>query len=172
VFDELGTLHAQWKGAPAYVVGPKTGGRLRDLGFEVRGEESGNAKALVQRIAERNPSRPLLFLSGNRRRDEVPDGLRAEDIAFEEQVVYETHFRSDLALPPPKGSLWIVFFSPSGLKAVRRAEAGPLTGYRCAAIGPTTAGALRDQGLRVDAVADSPSPDGLVTAIEDASTDP
>lgn len=165
VFDELGTLHSQWDGAPAYVVGPKTGERLRDLGFEVSGEETGNAAALVDLITKQELSRPLLFLSGNRRRDELPDGLRAEGVDFEEQVVYETHFRSDLTLPPATPARWIVFFSPSGLDAVRRAEAGPLTGHRCAAIGPTTAEALREQGLQVDVVAETPSPKGLVAAI-------
>ncbi len=171
VFDDLGTLHARWEGTPAYVVGPKTGERLRDLGFEVSGDETGNAAALVDLIAEQELSRPLLFLSGNRRRDELPDGLRTAGVAFEEQVVYETHFRSDLTLPPAKPGLWVVFFSPSGLEAVRRAEVGPLSGYRCAAIGPTTAETLRDRGLPVEAVAETPSPEGLVAVIEAASSE-
>lgn len=171
VFDDVGTLHAEWAGAPAYVVGPKTGERLRDLGFEVRGEETGNAGELVDLITTQEWPRPLLFLSGNRRRDELPEGLQAEAVPFEEQVVYETQFRSDLRLPPSESNCWIVFFSPSGLKAVRRADAGPLAGYRCAAIGPTTADALRDRGLHVEAVAETPSPAGLVAAITDASSD-
>lgn len=167
VFDADGTLHAAWKTAPAYVVGPKTAERLRALGFDVRGEETGSARALVDWMAAHPPEGPLLFLSGNRRRDVLPDGLRAEDIAFEEQVVYETHTRNDLSLPGATAETWLVFFSPSGLEAVRAADVN-LDAYRCAAIGPTTAGALRTEGFTVDAVASTPSPKGLLNAIRAA----
>jgi len=169
VFDDVGTVHAEWEGTPAYVVGPKTGERIQNLGFKVRGEDCGTAEALVEYLAQQDLQRPLLFLSGDRRRDAVPEGLRAKNVSFEEQVVYETHFRSDLTLPPAESDAWIVFFSPSGLNAVRRASGVSLSEYRYAAIGPTTAKALRDHGLEVEAVADTPSPDGLMAALKDAA---
>jgi uroporphyrinogen-III synthase len=167
VFDADGTAHAAWEGAPAYVVGPKTAERFRALGFDVRGQESGNADVLASWIAEAGVEQPLLFLSGNRRRDILPEGLRNAGIAFEEQVVYETLTRNELSLPPPSDGTWLVFFSPSGLEAARTADAA-LDEYRCAAIGPTTAAALEEQGRSVQAVAESPSPEGLLTAIQDA----
>lgn len=172
VFDDASALHAAWAGRPVYVVGPKTASRFDDLGFQARGAETGDAAQLTAFIADDAPGGCLLFLSGSRRRDTLPDGLRAADVAFDELVVYETRLRSDLRLPPPSPRRWLVFFSPSGVEAVQRAEAGPLSGYSCAAIGPTTAGALRDAGVEGVAVAQTPSPDGVVRALERASGAP
>ena len=166
IFDDEGTTHAGWEGATAYAVGPKTAEELRAFSFDVRGEESGTAAALATAIAEDEPSSRLLFLCGNRRRDTLPTRLQEEGIAFEELVVYETHARTDLTLPPPGDDTWLAFFSPSGLEAVQHAEAdGSLEDYHRAAIGPTTAEALTDAGLAPEAVASSPSPEGLVSAI-------
>jgi uroporphyrinogen-III synthase len=165
VFDDDGTTHTQWEGRPAYAVGPKTADELRALSFEVRGETAGTAADLADEIASADPETPLLFLCGNRRRDDLPDGLRSAGVAFEELVVYETRTRTDLSLPPPAEATWLAFFSPSGVEAVRGADTGPLEEYRCAAIGPTTASTLEEYGLTPAAVASSPTPQGLVDAI-------
>ena len=166
-FERWPDCRTAWEGRTVYVVGPKTGRRMQELGLVPEGVDTGSAEALVQYLREHPPSGPLLFLSGNRRRDTIPNGLEAADIAFEEEVVYETHSRTSLDLPPPTQTTWLVFFSPSGLEAVQQAEVIP-SPYRIAAIGPTTAGALRDEGLSVTAVAEQPSPDGLVAAIQQA----
>jgi uroporphyrinogen-III synthase len=171
VFDDAGPLQAAWKGRTAYAVGPKTAEGLRALSLEVRGAEAGNAEALAARIADDVPGRPLLFLSGSHRRKALPQGLRAAAVPFEEQVVYESHTRTDLELPTPTGEGWLAFFSPSGLEAVEGADRKALRRFRCAAIGPTTAGRLRDAGWAVDAVADAPTPEALVRAVVDASSD-
>lgn len=165
VFDDEGTTHTQWEGRPAYAVGPKTADEFRTLSFDVQIEDAGTAADLVDQIVDAEPETPLLFLCGNRRRDDLPDGLRDAGIPFEELVVYQTRARTDLSLPPPGDETWLAFFSPSGLEAVRRADTGPLDEYRCAAIGPTTASALEEEGLAAEAVASEPSPEGLVDAI-------
>lgn len=169
VFDERGTLHAKWEDAPAFVVGPKTADRFRDLGFDVRGEETGSAEALVSVIADQRPEEPLLFLAGDRRRDTLPEGLVAANVSFEEEVVYETHPRTDLTLPPAANDSWLVFFSPSGLEALQASDAGSIGAYRVATIGPTTAADLREKGVEVDAVSELPSPKGVVEALSQAS---
>lgn len=169
VFEEDEALQAPWKDAPVYVVGPKTGERFRSLGFDVRGEQTGEADALASLITDADPRRPLLFLSGNRRRDTLPNALQNSGVPYDEIVVYETHTRTDLSLPKPSEATWLAFFSPSGLEAVRQSDRVPLDTYRCAAIGPTTAAALRERGLTVHAVAETPSPDGLVEAVTGAS---
>lgn len=165
VFDANGTLHAEWEGTPVYVVGPKTAERFRDLSFDVRGADTGNAEELVSVLADADPSSPLLFLSGDRRRDTLPEGLRAAGISFTEEVVYETRPRTDLTLPPSDGETWLVFFSPSGLEALRASGVEALAEYRIATIGPTTAAELQDDGVEVEAVADVPSAGGVADAV-------
>ncbi len=170
VFTERDDLAQSWQGAPAYAVGPKTAARLRAVGLDPRGEEAGDAEALANRIVGDDPSAPLLFLCGNRRRDTLPEGLQVGGVPFEEVVVYETRARSPLEVPPPDGPTWLAFFSPSGLEAVGQTDSIELSEYRIAAIGPTTGGALEEAGHVVEAVAAKPSPDGLVSAIQAAET--
>ena len=168
LFAEREDLARSWRGALAYAVGPKTAQRLRDvgLGLEPRGQDTGDADALASRIVEDAPGSPLLFLSGNRRRDTLPNQLRAADVPFDEVVVYETRLRQDLTLSPSDGSTWLAFFSPSGLEAVEQTDAIDLSEYRLTAIGSTTGGALEEAGHSVAAVAEEPSPEGLVSAIQ------
>ena len=158
----------EWKERPAYAVGPKTAARFRALGLQPQGADAGTAQSLAARIVADAPDEPLLFLSGNRRREALPRALQAAGVSFDELVVYETHVRSDIDVPAPEEAPWLVFFSPSGLDAVRQAADVDVRDYRLAAIGPTTAEALEDEGHTVEAVADTPSPDGLVAALREA----
>lgn len=171
VFDERPLLRTKWEGVPAYAVGPKTAASLRDVGLRPAGAEAGSAQALAQRIVGEEPDEPLLFLCGNRRRDQLPDRLTTANVAFDELIVYETDTRHDVTLPPPDRGIWLVFFSPSGIEAVEKSgcDSGTgLPGYRIAAIGPTTGGELAAAGYFVEAIASEPSPKGVVTAITGA----
>lgn len=161
------TGHAAWHEKPAYAVGPKTAAALRRLGWAPRGAEAGDAATLASVIAKKE--KPYLFLSGTRRRDTLPDALDARGIAWDELAVYETHLRSDLALPEADAATWLVFFSPSGRDAVARQGTVRLADYRLAAIGPTTAAALREQGAPPEAVAATPTPAGVVQALQAAT---
>jgi len=165
VFRTASTLRKEWGGRPAYAVGPKTGQWLRRLGLDVQDEGAGTASDLVSVIVDSHVSRPLLFLCGSRRRDELPNGLREAGIPLREQVVYETRTRSEVDLPGPSAHPWLVFFSPSGLEAVEKTVGRDLTAYRLATIGPTTAGHLRSEGYDVEAVADEPTPEALVDVL-------
>ena len=160
---------AAWQGKSAFAVGPRTAEALEALGFAPQGQESGSAQELAALIVRHSFKEPLLFLCGNRRRDVLPNRLREAGIPFEEQRVYETRLRTDLDLTTPTVPDWLVFFSPSGIEAVRQAgamqDAHHLAAVRLAAIGPTTARALREAGWAPDAVADRPAPDALVEAI-------
>lgn len=165
VRQSIGTW-AEWTEKPAYAVGPKTASALRTQGVDPRGAETGGGSALGAVIA--NKTKPYLFACSNRRRDALPAALREAGTPFEELVVYETMLRSDLDLPAQEAGDWLVFFSPSGIEAVARYASESLRGYRLAAIGPTTAAALRDRGETPDAVAVEPTPEALVDAIEQA----
>ena len=170
VFESDAALHDTWRGRRAFAVGPATATAWCGLGLTPVGQTSGSADALVDAIATSDLQKPLLFLSGNRRRDVLPNGLQAHGIAFHEQEAYVTCTRSDLEMPgpgtPPR---WLAFFSPSGLDAVQQSGVD-LGAYRIAAIGPTTGTALSDAGASVEAIASTPSPGGLVGAIQAADT--
>ena len=167
VFEDRPVLARAWRKAPAYAVGPKTAARLRDAGLAPRGADAGSADALAEHIIEADPAAPVLFLCGNRRRDVLPQRLRAAAVSFDEQVVYHTHTRTDLALPAPEDAPWLVFFSPSGLEAVTQSGIDP-GAYRCAASGPTTGGALKEAGHPPAAVAAAPTPRALVKTLREA----
>lgn len=165
VFDSDEEVQQKWTMARTYVVGPTTANRARDLGLHPNGEEAGEARELVSKIEIDRPAKPLLFLSGNKRRDDIPDGLFEAGVKYNELEVYVTETRSDLSLPD--GAEWLVFFSPSGLEAVEASGIDPHA-YRLAAIGSTTAEALEDAGYPVSAIAADPTPEALAAAIRDA----
>jgi uroporphyrinogen-III synthase len=167
--DLEGSRQTAWSSKHAYAVGPKTADALRKLGFAPTGEETGNAAALASVIAKKKL--PYLFLCGNRRRHVLPNALREAGTPFEELVVYETHPRSGIDLPAAEPGDWLVFFSPSGIEAVMRHADAPARRYRLAAIGPTTAEGLRARERTVEAVAERPSPGGLVAALQETASE-
>lgn len=161
---------AAWLEKPFFAAGPETARRAAELDFSVRGQEAGSAEVLADTIVEHEFEKPLLFLSGNRRRDTLPDRLASADLPLEELVVYETHLcrRLEWPLDSEEASDWVVFFSPSGIEAARNDRRIRWKRMRAAAIGSTTAGALRDRGWTVDAVAEDPEPEALCRAVVEA----
>ena len=161
-----------WWDKPAFVVGPRTAEHARSLGFDAVGEEAGHAVALADLIVAEPPERPLLFLCSDRRRDVLPDRLRAAGIAFDECVVYRTlgdasALEAHLAAPPD----WVAFFSPSGVEAALELDGISWNSLSAAAIGATTAEALRAAGLHPAAVASAPTPEALAAAVTSAPPD-
>jgi uroporphyrinogen-III synthase len=122
-----------------------------------------------------SPPRPLLFLCGDTRRDELPTCLAQHSVPLEELVVYTSSSAATCdavmlsAIPAPLASpAWLVFFSPRGVQA---ALDGRLhlrwPGARRAAIGPTTAEALAACAALgpAHAVAVAPNASALCVAI-------
>lgn len=154
-----------WTTKPAFVVGPRTAASARALGLRPEGADSGSADLLADRIADRRFERPLLFLCSDRRRDVLPDRLASAGLPVEELCVYETHLRTDVTFDPVPD--WLVFFSPSGVEAVRQSGALAPGVPRIAAIGPTTAEALAAADLPPEAVAEAPTPEAVARAIRE-----
>ena len=98
------------------------------------------AGELSKKIIAVNPS-PLIFFSGNLRREELPLQLTGSDINFEELVVYETIYS---AIPLKQHYHGILFFSPGAVNAYFEANK-PDPGTVLFAIGPTTESALHKQ---------------------------
>jgi len=161
----LPTENVSWHARPVFAVGPSTASELRQIGFEPIGEESGSGAALAQTILHHQFEKPLLYLIGSRRRDELPTSLRENNIDFIELCVYRSIERANLELSSQSVPDWVVFFSPSGVEAVQRDGGWDLRDIRVAAIGRTTADALRSTGVEVHAMASEPTPEAVAQAV-------
>ena len=171
------------------------------------GENTGTGKALADLILEDHHTQTsiedtdgkhsvtrMVFLTGEKHRDVIPEKLKAAGVELREVVVYKTGLRPALVQDLLKSLNdvrerdakyhWVVLFSASPANEVLQCI-GALdesTGEvkndwfedakrrtRVAAIGPTTAEAMRcEHGFVVDAVAKKPSPEGMRDAIEKA----
>jgi len=97
---------------------------------QIFGSETGSASELAKLIGNMNQQSPepfsLLYLCGNRRRDELPTLLQTLNVSYQEIVVYETqllqneHQLDSVTLVYPSGNSWswFAFFSPSGVESV------------------------------------------------------
>jgi uroporphyrinogen-III synthase len=165
----LGESVEAWCRHPVYAVGPRTAEAARALGLRPRGQESGTGISLARFIAmQPRPLHPLLFLCGARRREELPMLLRQHGVPLEERVVYDTRPAALFLPPEAPAPEWVVVFSPSVWESARRLPID-WQRVRVAAIGPTTAQALQQQQVCVDAVAATPTPEGLLQALLIAS---
>jgi uroporphyrinogen-III synthase len=167
VLERRPAAQAAWGRKPVLVVGPRTAGGVRRLGLQPEGEQSGSAEALAGYLAARPLPGPLLFLSGNRRREVLPASLAASGLAFEELCVYETRVEDAPAAASLPLPAWIVFFSPSGVEALEAGAGASWASARKAALGATTAAALAGAGWQVDVVAARPTPEALAQALLD-----
>jgi uroporphyrinogen-III synthase len=122
---------------------------------------------------------PYLLIRGDKSLEEIPAALKANGREVEEVTVYSTSPRPDLAKcitstfeqMPHAERIWLCFFSPSSASfALSHIPADRLArqGTRIFAIGETTRHHLEGRGIRVDAVADRPNPDGLLEALRAA----
>jgi len=166
---------------PWFVVGQATARACAEFGVtNILGESAGNAANLLELhilpFHAKRPKAKFTFLCGDLRKPTIVDGLRANNVPFEELVVYKTIPKVVMSSPPiwnlhSKSSIEqkivAVFFSPSGVDAVKKCEQIPedfWTLARLVAIGPTTAARLQ----RVDAVAESPTPEAAALACKKA----
>ncbi|KAJ2964426.1 hypothetical protein NQZ79_g649 [Umbelopsis isabellina] len=187
--DALGTIwgsvddsiKTDWSNKPTFTVGPSTANTVRKLGLTAAGESSGCAQQLGQLIINHYKENPhvnpkLLFLVGDKRRDELPNIMKSASIPLDEINVYQTQLRSDLdqclqKIISSSKLDWVVLFSPSGSSAydIISSRLSETELPRLAAIGETTSRHLKDRGYRVHAVADKPDAYHLTRAVVDKS---
>ncbi|WBW71238.1 uroporphyrinogen-III synthase Ups [Schizosaccharomyces osmophilus] len=154
---------------PVFTVGPATDDSIRRLGFQQTfGRDCGRGETLADLIQgwyqKTRPSKPLLFLLGEKHRDIIPKKLGRDRI--EELVVYVTQefeqSQSQVSAIIKKHPEidWIVVFSPTQLCSKLASFSRKL-----ATIGPTTGNHLQKLGIEPNLVSSAPNPVSLASGI-------
>jgi uroporphyrinogen-III synthase len=169
--DARGISWINQTGPEIWAVGPATATALRGLLGSVRMPGRRNAggkgagETLARTMIAAGVERPVLFLCGETRRDELPVELRKKGIIVDEVVCYRSVLasESDARAAASCGSL-VVVASPSVAGLLARA-CPPPTRPRLLAVGPTTATAARAAGWSPAAVAEEPTARAVATTI-------
>jgi uroporphyrinogen-III synthase len=151
-------------------VGPGTARALTSRGFTADCvPDHYSAAGIVDALGNVN-GRRILLPRGDIADDALPDQLRARGAVVIEVVSYRTlpsaTDAEDLRRIMRRRIDVVTFFSPSAVKSFASiSDRELLSGLLVACIGPTTAEAAAQLGIRVDVVAEQHTGDGLVEAI-------
>lgn len=164
----------------AAAIGPATAHSLREAGAEVRVVPPAEyraealAESILREVGDPTGVRFLLPRAAGARRA-LPDRLREAG----GDVVEIEAYRTSVANPDAEGMGrrlreggvdWLTFTASSTVRNfVRLVDADPAAA-RAACIGPITAGTAREEGFRVEVVAEEYTVPGLVRALVDAET--
>lgn len=156
-------------------VGPATAEALKEQGWSVDYVADHTAESLVREIGKRFAGKNVFLPRGNRGDDDAPEALRCAGARVTEVVAYRT-----LAPPNVSPSILadiydskvdsVVFASPSAFHnlcgLIGRSEVVTISELvQFAAIGPTTARAIREFGARVAVEAAAPSAAAMADAL-------
>lgn len=167
---------SNWKSKLNFSIGETTYAEaLSSLQLETVGKNSGNAQALGEYILKNHQvPLPLLYPCGNLKQDTLGNILEGK-ISLEPVEVYETVPHVDLqknllrVLEDPNLEV-LVFFSPSGVNFCTKIseDCKKMTEFsqkKIVSIGPSTTKAIQAKSLKVYAQAETPSPEGLLMAL-------
>lgn len=117
-------------------------------------------------VLKKHPKEKYLFPCSDIRKDVIPSFLEKNEYEFTEATLYRT-VASDLSDLAEVNYDMIAFFSPSGVKSLyTNFPEFEQNNTRIAAFGPTTAKAVRDEGLILDVEAPHPDAPSMAGAIE------
>ena len=169
-------------GVKMAAVGPSTAASLEGAGWSVHrvpGEGSGEGLVEAFRVADDAQGARVFFPASAIARDVIPEGLSKLGARVDRMTAYRM-----VTLPldgaacraaVDAGEVQVVTFaSPSAMKGLREGIGEELFGQLArgtpaAAMGPTTASALREAGWVKMAVAEEPTLEGLADAAEEAA---
>ena len=107
-----------------------------------------------------------LYPCSDIRRNDVVEHLKKIGAHVQEGIMYHT-VSADLTDIKPDQYDVIAFFSPSGVESLLKSFPGYEQGHtRLAALGPTTAQAIKEAGLQLDIEAPKPNAPSMALAIE------
>jgi hydroxymethylbilane synthase len=182
VADRLGVGPGALARVGVAAVGRATAAALAAEGIRVGVvAERSSGEGLVEALAgHRLAGARVLYPKADGARDVVPDGLRALGANVEAVEAYRTvaETEADPALVAAVGRGGVevaIFASPSAVHGLKRLLGLAWSGLDCAdivCVGPVTAAAARDVGLRVDVVAGDPTVAGVIEALVRHRTEP
>jgi uroporphyrinogen-III synthase len=159
------------------VVGPATRGKAEKLGFRVEHTAQTHVGvALAEELRDRLPGKRVLLPRSDRASPDLPSALQKLGAKVTEVIAYRTLRPTDadqekLARVARGEADAILFFSPSAVhnfvELSGRKQLNILQDrVAMAAIGPVTAGALREVGVRRIVLAQEPSAAAVLQALE------
>jgi uroporphyrinogen-III synthase len=176
----LTRLHPSIRPHPSLILGADESGSAERLAGFIR---TSHKKTQQQQQQPTKSTFPLLYLVGDKRKDSLPSLLSEQGIEMHEIQAYETYqsptFEADYSALLDDNSQnsfeWIIFFSPSGAKLLfpllskkhdNKESERTNVKVKYAAIGPTTRDYLLSKNeVKVHAMANSPTPEALVSAM-------
>lgn len=175
------SVKEKWKSKLVFVVGQATEKSVKEnLKLDSMGSEAGNAKQLGEVIIRNfQPTfKPLLYICGNLKRDDLPNILESQNFKFKLITSYKTVKHKNLektislqlheAIPD-----YIVFFSPSGVDfafPIFSELQLDINTVRIIALGPSTNAALLSNKIDVYGVCREPTPKGLLDILSLGNT--
>ena len=104
-------IAAELKSRKIFCVGEKTAATLANTGLEIA-EKAQNASALAEKIVQNYKEEDFLFFCGKKRREELSDKLKNDQVVLNEIEVYDTHI-----VPKRIDRIFdgVLFFSPSAV---------------------------------------------------------
>lgn len=144
-----------------FCVGLKTKAFLEELGFNVIAY-TGYASDLAEIICLIYKQETFTFLSGNLRRDVLPNILKENGVVFNEIEVYETCLTPSKIVSKYDA---LLFFSPSAVESYL--SLNKIQDEVCFCIGETTASVLEAKNIINIIIANKPNVDAVILKINE-----
>lgn len=152
---------------PWFSMGPATCSAIEKLGIRGVNVVSGSATKLAEEIIRQGIER-IAFFAGEPHRTELTQIVEHAGISVEKRIVYRSLKNLTIDMLDLDTPNWAVFFSPRGVEVVSGAPGPDWRTVQIAAIGRTTASAVRKRNWNLAAVAEQPDAESLIAAIQSA----
>jgi uroporphyrinogen-III synthase len=143
-----------------FCVGIKTKQLLEEYGFTV-GVYMDYASELAEIITLIYKNESFTFLSGNLRKETLPNALKNAKVTFNEIEVYQTKLTS-FKISKEENFSGIMFFSPSGVESY--SQNNTIKNETCFCIGETTAASLQ-KITKNSIIAETPTVEDLISKV-------